>query len=138
LPQRDASLLQLEVAKIFQDDVRHRHTKRHGKILLRHGFLFERVGEKANQALRQVAGVAGLVELDCHSFAIRHLAKIIEIGTNDRHSIGAGQVRYPAASGRRRVGHYGNRRTLEKVGQSLFVNVAGKFNARIALAFLLH
>jgi hypothetical protein len=92
--------------QIFEDDVRHGHAKRRGKILFSHSLLFCAIREKTDETFRQIPGVAGLVELNRHAFAIGHLAKIFEIRTHDGHSIGACQVRHPTASGGGRVGHH--------------------------------
>jgi len=40
-------------------------------------------------------------------------------------------VSYAAASGGRGVGHYGDGRSLEKIGQAIFIEVSGKFDSRI-------
>jgi hypothetical protein len=88
--QSQSSLLQLKMAQIFEDDVGHGHAERGGKILFRHGLLPDRVGEKANQACRQIFGIARLVELDCHSFAIRHLAKVFQVRADHGNSVGTG------------------------------------------------
>ncbi len=138
LPQCHATLLQFEVAQIFQDNVGHRHTQSHGKILLRHGLLFRRIREKSNQALRQIVGVTGLIELNRHALPVGHLAEIFKVCADNRHAVSACQVRHSATSGRRGIRHHRDRRALEKIRQALFVHVAGKFNARIAGTFFLH
>lgn len=132
------SLLQFEVAQILQNNVRHRHAKSGGKILFCHGALPGRVGEKTNEASSQVLGVPRLVKVNCHPFAVRHLAKIRKIGANDGNSIGTSQVRDPAGTGRRGIGHDGNGRGLKKIGQSIFMKIAGEFNFRVSCVLLLH
>ena len=78
------------MAQIFQDDVGHGHAQGGGKILFRHDLLPDGVREKANQALCQILGITRLVELDSHSFAVGHLAKVFQIRANHGNSIGAG------------------------------------------------
>jgi len=136
--QGEGSLLQLEVAQIFENNVRHGHAESGGKILLCHRTLAGWVGEKTNEASSQVPGVPRLVKINCHPFARRHLAKISEIGADDGNSIGTSQVRDPAGAGGRRIGHDGNGRSLKKIGQSVFMKIAGKFNFRVPLVLLLH
>ena|ERR1700678_3674382 len=97
--QSEGSLLQLEVAQIFQNNVWHRHAESGGKILLCHRTLAGRVGEKTNEASSQVLGVPGLVKINCHPFALRHLAKISEISADYGNSVGTSQVRDPTGTG---------------------------------------
>jgi len=104
------------MAQILQNDVRHGHAQGGGKILFRHGLLLHGISEEANQTIGQIPGVAGLVKLDGHALAVRHLAKILKIGAHDRHSVSAGQVRDPAATRGRRVRHDGDGRALEEIG----------------------
>jgi hypothetical protein len=78
------------------------------------------------------------MELDCQFFVLRHLAKVRQIGADDRNSIRAGQVRHAAASRRRRVRHRRYGRTLEKTGQGIFLHVAGKLDSRVSSMFLFH
>jgi hypothetical protein len=79
----------------------------------------------------------GLVKLNGDVFAVRHLAKIRKIGAYDWNSIGARQVRNSAAAGRRRIRHDGNRRTLKKIGQAIFIQITGKLHSRIVGPLLL-
>jgi hypothetical protein len=116
MPQSHRSLLQFEMAQIFQNDIRHGHTKGCGKILLRHLPLLCRIRQKTNQASRQILGFAGFVKLNCHPLAIGHLTKILKIRAHDRNSVGAGQVCDPAAPAGRRVRHDGDGRALEQTG----------------------
>jgi hypothetical protein len=78
------------MAQIFEDDVGHGHAERGGKILFRHDLLSYGVGEKAHQARGEILGIARLVKLDCHSFAIRHLAKVFQVRADHGNSVGAG------------------------------------------------
>ncbi len=115
LPQRFRSLLKFKMTQIFQDDGGHRHAQRRGKILDPHSPLLFLIGQKVNQAIRQILCVPRLIELDREFFAIGHLAKICQIRAHNRHPISARQMRHSAATCRRRVGHHSNRRTLEKI-----------------------
>jgi len=103
------------MTQIFQDNGRHRHAQRCGKILDRHGLLLFLICQKVNQAIRQILRVTRLIELDRELFAISHLAKICQVRAHDRHPISARQMGHSATTGGRRVGHYSHRRTLEKI-----------------------
>ncbi len=96
------------------------------------------IGEEADEAGGKILGVAGFVKLNRHPFAVGHLAKILKIGTHDGNAVSASQVRNSAATGRRRVGHHSNRRTLKEIGQSILMNIAGEFNSRISRILFLH
>ena len=96
--QSHRSLLQFEVAQIFQDNVRHGHAQGGGKILLCHILLFGAIGQKADQTIGKIFGVARLVKFNCHPLAIGHLAKIFQVCANNWNSVGAGQVRDSAAT----------------------------------------
>jgi hypothetical protein len=125
------------MTQIFQDDGRHRHAQRGGKILHRHSVLLFLIGQKVNQAIRQILRAARLIELDRELFAIGHLAKICQVRTHDRYPISARQMGYSAATCRRRVRHYSNRRTLEKIRELILLNVAGELDRRIAYVLFL-
>jgi hypothetical protein len=120
------------VTQIFLDDVGHRHAQRGGEILRGHGLLFFRILQKANQAIGQVARVAGLIKVDGQVFSLRHLAKIRKIGADDGDAIGASQVGHTTAPCRRGVWHCGHAGTLKKIRQIVLVNVASEFNPGIA------
>jgi hypothetical protein len=138
VPQSQGSLLQFEMAQIFQNDVGHRHAKGRGKILLRHCLLAGRVSKEANQASGQILSVAGFVKLNRHPLAIGHLAKILKVRAHDRNSVGTGQVRDTAATRGRRVRHDRDGRVLEKIGQSILMHVAGEFDFRVCRALVFH
>lgn len=106
--QGHASLLQFEMPQVFQHDIGHGHAQSGREILLGHSLLPCRVGKKSNQAIGQIAGVAGLVELNRHPFAVGHLAKILQVRAHNRNSVRAGQVRHTAASRGGGVRHHGN------------------------------
>ena len=91
-------MLQLEVAEIFLNDVRHRHAKCRSEVLGRHFLLLFRILEKSDQAIRQVLSISGLIELDRQILALRHLTEVFDVGTHDRNSIGAGQMSDSAAA----------------------------------------
>lgn len=112
------------MAQIFLHNRGHGHAQGGGKILHRHGFLFFRVGQQANQAASQILGVTGLIKLDGEVLAVSHLTKIAEIGADNRHPVGACQMGHAAASGGRRVGHDGEGRSLKEIGQPVFMHVA--------------
>ena len=118
-------------------DRRHGHAKRGSKVQICHGFLLRRIGQELGEDVGQILGLSGLVKLNGDVFAVRHLAKIRKIGAYDWNSIGARQVRNAAAAGRRRIRHHGNRRTLEKIGQAIFIQIAGKLHSRIVGPLLL-
>jgi len=82
--------------------------------------------------------IAGLEKLDRQFFDIRHLAKIGEIGAQDRNPVGTRQVGNATATSRRRIGHYGDRRALEQVWQLVLMHIAGELDPRIPRAFFLH
>ncbi len=138
MTQGERSLLQFEMPQIFENDIRHRHAKGCGKILLGHRTLLGWISEEADETSGQIRGIAGLVKLNRHPFAVGHLAKILEIGAHDGNAVSASQVRNSAATGRRRVGHHGNRRALKKIRQSILMNIAGEFNSRISRILFLH
>jgi len=138
VPQGDTSLLKFEVAQIFQNDVRHRHAQSGRKILLRHSLLSRRIAQEADQAIGQILGIARLIELNGHAFAVRHLAKILEVGAHNGNAIGAGEMSHAAAAGRRRVRHDRNRRTLEQIRQSILMHVAGEIDVRIVGTLAFH
>ena len=96
----------------------------------RHHLLHSRIGQQMNQALGQVLGAARPVKFNRDFLAVRHLAKIREIRAHDGNPIGAGQMGHPATPGRRRIGHDGDRGTLEKIGKSILMHVAGEVNSR--------
>jgi hypothetical protein len=136
--QSQASLLQLEMAQILQHDIGHRHAQSRGEILFCHGLLLNRVSQEAGQAGRQINGIARFVKLNCHSFAVGHLAKIFYIRAHDGNAVGAGQMRHSAAAGGGRVRHDGDGGTLKKIRQAIFVHISGEFNIWIRLVLLLH
>jgi len=136
--QGHASLLQFEMPQIFQNDVWHCHAKSRGKILIGHRLLFSWVSEQSNQAIGQIPGVSCLIELDGHSFSVRHLTKIFEIRANDWNSVSTGQVSDSAAPSGRRVGHDRDGRSLKKVRQSFFMHIASEFDSRTFQMLLLH
>lgn len=80
------------MAQILKNNVRHRHAKSSGKVLFRHSLLPGRIGEEANQAGGEVVRVTGPVKLNGHALAVRHLAKILEVGTHNRNAVGTCQV----------------------------------------------
>jgi hypothetical protein len=131
-------LLQLEVAEIFQDDRRHRHAKSGGKILHCHLPLPFRVGQELNEAACQIERIPRLVELNGQFFSVGHLTKIGKVGTDNRHTVCAGQMGNTARAGRRRIGHDRDRGTLEKFRQAIFMHVSRELNCRIAGALRLH
>jgi hypothetical protein len=128
--------MQLEMAQVFLNDVRHRHAQCRGEILHGQRFLFFRVFQKPNQAIGQVLSIAGLIELDRETFPIRHLAKIRKVGRDNGNAIRASQVGHAATTGRRGVGHYGDGGTLEKVRQIVLVNVSSEFDVGFVHALL--
>ncbi|MGA7301752.1 MAG: hypothetical protein WBX10_15675, partial [Candidatus Sulfotelmatobacter sp.] len=88
MAQSHRSLLQFEVAQIFQDDVWHGHAQSGGKILLCHVLLFCGIRQKTDQTIREIFGVARLVKFNCHPFAVGHLAKIFQVRANDWNAVG--------------------------------------------------
>lgn len=99
MTQGERSLLQFEMAEVFEDYVRHRHAKGCGKILLRHRALPGGVGKEADETSGQILGVAGFVKFNGHPFPVGHLAKILKVGTHDGNAISTGQMRNSAATG---------------------------------------
>ena len=91
-------LLQFKMAQILQNDVWHRHAKRRGKILLCHCLLLNGICQEANETGRQILRVARFVELNRHSFTVRHLPKIFQIRAHDRNSVGTSQMGHSAAT----------------------------------------
>jgi hypothetical protein len=116
------------MSQILLDNRGHRHTKSRREVLHRHGLLLTRIHEQMDQTPREVFCVSGLIKLDCHFFTLRHLAEIWKIRAGYGHSVCAGQMRNAATARRRRVRHNGDRGTLEKVWQLIFMHVAGEFN----------
>jgi hypothetical protein len=131
-------LIELEMAQIFQHDGWHRHTKRREVILGGHFFLFRRIHQKTSQAVGKIFRASWFVKLDGELFSIRHLAKIGEIGTNNRHTISASKMRDPATTGRGRIGHNRHARALEQCRQCFFRHVSGELDFRISLALFSH
>jgi hypothetical protein len=95
--------------------VGHGHAQRGGEVLRCHGLLFRRILEELDQAIGQSLGVARRVELNRQILILRHLAKVLEIGAHNRHTVGTCQMRHPAASRGGRIGHHGHAGALEKV-----------------------
>jgi hypothetical protein len=83
-------LLQFELADIFLHDVRHSHSQSRRIILRCHRLLLLLVRQKPNQAVRQLQSISRLEKIYGQFFAIRHLAEVGQIRTNNGHSIGAG------------------------------------------------
>jgi hypothetical protein len=85
------------MAHVLLDNGGHRHPQSRRKILLRHRLLSCRLAQEPDQAGRQVFGTAGAIELNRQFFAIRHLAEVGKISTDDRHAVGAGEMGDAAA-----------------------------------------
>jgi hypothetical protein len=126
------------VAQVFQDDVRHRHAQSGRKILLCHSLLSRRITQKTDQAIGQIPGITRFIEFNCHSFAVRHLAKVLEVSAYDGNAVGAGEMSHAAAAGGRRVWHDRNRRTLEQIRQSILKHVARELDIWIPGILALH
>jgi len=112
-PQDFGPLVQFEMAEIFLDDGRHRLAQSGGEILHRHGLLLSRIGQQSNHAGGQVFGAAGAIEFNGQLFHVCHLAEVRKIRAHDGNAIGTGKVSDPAATGRRRIRHYGYRGPLK-------------------------
>jgi hypothetical protein len=126
------------VAKVFQNDVRHRHAQSGRKILLCRSLLSRRITQEADQAIRQILGIAWLIEFNGHAFAVRHLAKVLKVGAHNGNAIGAGEMSHAAAASGGRVWHDRNRRTLEQIRQSILKHVAGELDVWITGILALH
>jgi hypothetical protein len=129
--------VQFEMAQILLDDGRHRHAQGCREILYSHGLLLLGIGEVFGQAAGQILGASRLVKVDGDIFSDCHLAKIGQIGTDNGHSVGARQMRHAAATGGGGVRHDGYGRSLEKIGQAIFIEVAGKFDSGIGCPLFL-
>jgi hypothetical protein len=130
--------MQFEMAQILLDDGRHRHAQGCREILHSHGLLLLGIGEEFSQAAGQILGASRLVKVDGDIFSDCHLAKIGQIGTDNGHSVGARQMRHAAATGGRGVRHDGYGGSLEKIGQAIFIEVAGKFDSGIGRPLFLY
>ena len=126
------------MTQIFLHDIWHRHAQRRGEIPQCHGPLFLRILQQPNQAVRQGARVALLVEFHRQFFTVGHLPEIGEVGTYDGNAVGAGQMRHATAASRGRIGHHGDRGTLEHFCQVLLWNISGELDAGISGALFLH
>jgi hypothetical protein len=120
------------MAKILLHDIGHGHAKTRGEILRRQGSLLPGVLQQLNNAVRKPLRVSRRIEFDGQLFALRHLPEVRQISADNRHSISAGQMRNPAASRGRRVGHDRNRGALKQIGQRLLWNVAAELDAGIS------
>lgn len=119
------------MAQIFLDDIRHRHTQGCGKILSCHALLLFRILQQFLQAVGEALGVACWEEFNRQFLALRHLAEVCEIGTDNWHPVSTGQMRHSAAPGRRGIWHHSHARRLKQISQVFFLNVAAKFNTRV-------
>lgn len=81
------------------NDRRHRHPQRRREILYSHRLLLLRTRQKCDQATCQVVRIAWFVEVNRNILAVRHLPKIRQVRTNDRHAVGTGEMRDAAAPG---------------------------------------
>lgn len=130
--------MNLEVAQIFLDDVRHSHSQCGRKILRRHRLLFCGILQQLNKAVCETLCVPGREKIDGKFFAQRHLAEIREIGANNRYSIRARQMGDAAASSGRRIGHHRDCGILKALRKRFFRDVAAEFYLRITGALELH
>ncbi len=87
--------------EIFLHYIGHGHAQSGGKILRCHHLLLFWILQQLQQRIRQSLGVSRGIELHRQFLTLRHLPEISQICRNDGYSIGAGQVRYPAATRRR-------------------------------------
>jgi len=126
--------LQLEVAKILLNDIGHGHAKTRGEILRRQGSLLPGVLQQVNHAVRKPLRVSRRIEFDGQLFPLRHLPEVRQISADNRHPISASQMRNTAASRGRRVGHNGDRGTLQQIRQRLLRNIAAELDAVISRA----
>lgn len=130
--------LQFEVTQILLYYSGHGHTQCGRKVLQRHRTQLVGTLQKARQGVGQIPGIAGTVELDGQIFFIGHLPEVLKIGANDRHTIGARQVRHAAAAGGRRIGHYQRRGGLKKILNLIFLHVPGEAYAGMRSVLFLH
>lgn len=99
--QRLHSLLKLEMPYVLLHHVGHGHAQARGEILHRHPVLLFRVLKKVRQAIGQALGISRRIKFDGQFFPLRHLPEIGNIGRDNRHTVGACQVRNAAATRRR-------------------------------------
>ena len=128
------------MAKVFLHDRRHGHAQRCSEILNRHLALPFVICEQFDQASRQVLRVAWAIKIQRDFLSGCHLPEIGNVRGDDRHSVGAGQMCYTAASCGRRIRHNRDGRCLKEIRQLVFVNVAGELDggARIFFSHRLH
>jgi hypothetical protein len=81
--------------------------------------------------------VPGLIELDGKFFAVGHLTEIGQVRAHNGYAVGASQVGNTAASGRRRIRHDGDGRTLEQTRQLILIHVAGELDRGIPTVLFL-
>lgn len=81
--------------------IRHGHAQARGEILHGHPVLFFRVLQKVPQAIGKSLGISRRIKFDGEFFTLRHLAKIGDVGRDNRYPISACQVRNAAATRRR-------------------------------------
>jgi hypothetical protein len=94
-------LLEFKVTKIFLDDHRHGHAQRRGEVLHSHFPLPVAIRKQMDQATRQIVRISRPIKFNCQLLAIGHLAEVWNVRADDRHAIGASQMRNPAAARRR-------------------------------------
>jgi hypothetical protein len=82
--------------------------------------------------------VPRLIKLNRQFFAIRHLTEIRQIRAHNWHTISARQMSDSTATRGRRIRHDGDGRLLEKVRQSILMDVTGELDIRIPGVFLFH
>jgi hypothetical protein len=88
------------MAEILLHSIGHGHAQGSGKVSLGHRLLFFGIFQKSNQAVGQVSCISWAIEFNGELFAIRHFAKVGEIGAYDRHSVSACQMGDATASRR--------------------------------------
>lgn len=98
ISERLHSLLKLEVAKIFLNDIGHGHAQPGGKVLCRHCALLVGILQELDQAVCQPACVSGRIEFDGQFLALRHLPEVWQIRAKDGYSVSAREMSDAAAS----------------------------------------
>jgi hypothetical protein len=99
LPYGFRSLLKFEMAQVLLNDRGHRHAQRGGEIVHRHGLLLLRVCKQAYEQAGEILRVTGFVKIHGQVFALAHLAKVRQVGTQDGNAVGASKVSHSAAAG---------------------------------------
>jgi len=91
--------------------------------------------QQTNQAIRQIIRIARTIELNRELLFVRHLPEIFEICADHRHAVCTRKMRYPAATGRRRIRHYQGRCTLKQVLDLVFLYVSEEVDSRVGRVF---